>query len=173
MARRPLTGEPLPLDLVNTRWPDGDAMLDEFDDPAELEAWLRAHGLPSDDPDRYLAPLRTARTAIRRSLNENVDDEVNAVLKHGTLRLSLRDGAPAEHLDVDDESWRPAWLATRAYLDLLATAPPDRLRPCAAPDCILWFLDTSRNGRRRWCSMTACGNRAKAKAHYTRTTTRP
>ncbi|TMR04822.1 hypothetical protein ETD83_07980 [Actinomadura soli] len=176
MARRPLTGEPLPLDLVNTRWPEGGKILDEFDDPAALDAWLREHDLPSGGPsggsERYLAPLLTARTAIRRSLDEGVDDEVNAVLEHGALRLSLRDGVPAEHLDLDDESWRPAWLVARAYLDLLATAPPDRLRHCAGADCVLWFLDTSRNGRRRWCSMTGCGNRAKVNAHYARTTGR-
>ncbi|MGH3244471.1 MAG: CGNR zinc finger domain-containing protein [Spirillospora sp.] len=172
MVRRPLTGEPLPLDLVNTRWPDAGVLRDEFDDPAAFGAWLREHDLPSTHPERYLAPLLTARTAIRRSLDEGMDDEVNAVLAHGTLRLSLRDGTPAEHLDLDDESWRPAWLATRAYLDLLATAPPDRLRHCDGPECVLWFLDTSRNGRRRWCSMSGCGNRAKANAHYARTTTR-
>ncbi|WUH98662.1 CGNR zinc finger domain-containing protein [Spirillospora sp. NBC_00431] len=172
MVRRPLTGEPLPLDLVNTRWPDGGVTRDEFHDPEAFEAWLREHGLPSDGSERYLEPLRTARAAIRRSLEEGVDDEVNAVLEHGTLRLSLRDGAPAEHLDPDDESWRPAWLAVRAYLNLLATAPRDRLRRCAGGDCVLWFLDTSRNGRRRWCSMTGCGNRAKVNAHYARTTAR-
>ncbi|MFC4048807.1 CGNR zinc finger domain-containing protein [Actinomadura syzygii] len=176
MAHRPLTGEPLPLDLVNTRWPSGDAMLDEFDEPGALAAWLREHDLPpggaDGDPERYLAPLRAARTAIRRSLDDGVDDGVNAVLAHGTLRLSLEDGAPAEHPVLDDEAWRPAWLAARAHLDLIAAAPPDRLRRCAGDGCILWFLDTSRNGRRRWCSMTACGNRAKARAHYARTTTR-
>ncbi|MFI0405916.1 CGNR zinc finger domain-containing protein [Actinomadura sp. 3N508] len=169
MARRPLMGEPLPLDLVNTRWPEGGVTLDEFDDPVALDAWLREHGLPSAGSARYLEPLRTARAAIRRSLDEGVDDEVNAVLEHGTLRLSLQDGDPAEHVNLDDESWHPAWLAARAYLDLLATAPPDRLRHCAGTGCVLWFLDTSRNGRRRWCSMTGCGNRAKVNAHYART----
>ena len=49
-----------------------------------------------------------------------------------------------------------------AVTELLSTAPPDRLRPCDAPDCPRWFLDTSKAGRRRWCSMARCGNRAKA-----------
>jgi predicted RNA-binding Zn ribbon-like protein len=44
----------------------------------------------------------------------------------------------------------------------LATSPAlERVRPCAGPHCGAWFLDTSRPGRRRWCSMETCGNQAK------------
>jgi predicted RNA-binding Zn ribbon-like protein len=32
----------------------------------------------------------------------------------------------------------------------------------------LWLYDTTRNSTRRWCSMTTCGNRAKAQRHYDR-----
>ena len=45
-------------------------------------------------------------------------------------------------------------------VELLA-GPADRLRQCGADDCFLVFVDTSRSGRRRWCSMERCGNRAK------------
>lgn len=40
----------------------------------------------------------------------------------------------------------------------------DRLRECER--CSWLFLDRSKNGRRRWCRMDACGNRAKAARHY-------
>ncbi|MGH1554964.1 CGNR zinc finger domain-containing protein, partial [Streptomyces sp. L7] len=36
-----------------------------------------------------------------------------------------------------------------------------RVRDCAGPTCGALFLDTSRPGNRRWCSMGTCGNRAK------------
>ncbi|MEV4001794.1 CGNR zinc finger domain-containing protein [Actinomadura sp. NPDC049753] len=168
MARRPPTGEPLPLDLVNTRWPADGVVHDELADPAGLTEWLQEHGLEVDDPQRCAEPLRAARAAIRLSLDEGVDHQVNTVLAHGRLRLLIEDGAPSERLEPDCEAWRPAWLATRAYLDLLSTAPPGRLRHCEGTGCVLWFLDTSRSGRRRWCSMSGCGNRAKVKAHYQR-----
>lgn len=45
---------------------------------------------------------------------------------------------------------------------LAVEADPARLRTCAADGCPRWFLDTSKGGRRRWCSMATCGNRAKA-----------
>jgi predicted RNA-binding Zn ribbon-like protein len=42
----------------------------------------------------------------------------------------------------------------------------DRVRRCANPECGWLFLDDSRAGKRRWCSMSSCGNRAKARRHY-------
>jgi predicted RNA-binding Zn ribbon-like protein len=39
----------------------------------------------------------------------------------------------------------------------------ERLRQCGGDNCYLVFLDTSRPGRRRWCSMERCGNRAKVR----------
>jgi predicted RNA-binding Zn ribbon-like protein len=43
-----------------------------------------------------------------------------------------------------------------------------RIRECSADDCALVYLDTSRGGTRRWCSMQRCGNRAKVRAHRAR-----
>ncbi|MEU0555526.1 CGNR zinc finger domain-containing protein [Dactylosporangium sp. NPDC006015] len=47
----------------------------------------------------------------------------------------------------------------------------DRLRECAGDPCQLIFLDTSRPGNRRWCSMERCGNRNKARSHRNRRAT--
>jgi predicted RNA-binding Zn ribbon-like protein len=44
-----------------------------------------------------------------------------------------------------------------------------RIRRCEGERCVLLYYDTSRNRSRRWCDMSACGNRAKAAAHYRRT----
>jgi predicted RNA-binding Zn ribbon-like protein len=53
--------------------------------------------------------------------------------------------------------------------DLIAgTARRERVRICANPICQWLFLDDSKSGTRRWCAMSACGNRAKAHRHYQR-----
>lgn len=49
---------------------------------------------------------------------------------------------------------------------LLTKGPLDRVRQCTADQCGWLFLDTSRNGTRRWCDMRDCGNRAKARRFY-------
>jgi predicted RNA-binding Zn ribbon-like protein len=52
--------------------------------------------------------------------------------------------------------------------DLLVGGQLARVRQCANPHCGWLFLDNSKSGNRRWCSMSACGNRAKAHRHYLR-----
>jgi predicted RNA-binding Zn ribbon-like protein len=63
-----------------------------------------------------------------------------------------------------------AALATiaRDAADLLSGPFASRIRECAAPDCALLFVDSSRPGQRRWCSMKGCGNRMKTAAYRRR-----
>ncbi|MEV5434825.1 CGNR zinc finger domain-containing protein [Streptomyces sp. NPDC052682] len=170
---RPLTGEPLALDLLNTRWMREGAVQDLLTDTDGLAVWLRANGLDG----RFTADATTlrhvlrARDALKKAVDGSLEEGaplVDAVLAHGRIRATLTPEGPGEEAEFDDASWGPAWLAARDYLDLLTTAP-DRIRGCAHEACILHFFDTSRNGTRRWCSMAACGNRAKASRHYART----
>lgn len=48
---------------------------------------------------------------------------------------------------------------------LICEADFTYVRNCEGPTCTLYFLDISKNHKRRWCSMKVCGNRAKAAAH--------
>lgn len=50
--------------------------------------------------------------------------------------------------------------------DLLCYGDLSYLRKCENPSCILYFYDTTKNHKRRWCSMAICGNRAKAAKFY-------
>jgi predicted RNA-binding Zn ribbon-like protein len=50
--------------------------------------------------------------------------------------------------------------------DLLAGPRLPRVRQCANERCLWLFLDDSKSANRRWCAMSACGNRAKAHRHY-------
>jgi predicted RNA-binding Zn ribbon-like protein len=170
---RPLTGEPLALDLLNTRWMREGALQDLLTDTDGLAVWLAANGLDG----RFAADAATlrhvlqARDALKKAVDGSLEEgagPVDAVLGHGRIRATLTARGPGERAEFDDGAWGPAWLAARNYLELLATAP-DRIRGCAHEACILHFFDTSRNGTRRWCSMAACGNRAKASRHYART----
>ncbi len=73
--------------------------------------------------------------------------------------------------------WRPAaknsldripWAAAQSGAGLLTSDELKLVRFCEAPDCEWLFLDRSRNRSRRWCDMTSCGNRQKARRHYQR-----
>ncbi len=56
-----------------------------------------------------------------------------------------------------------------SMVDLLCFGDLAYLRKCETPQCVLYFYDTTKNHRRRWCSMAICGNRAKAAKFYQKT----
>jgi predicted RNA-binding Zn ribbon-like protein len=76
---------------------------------------------------------------------------------------------PGSSPQLDALLWPAAWSAA----DLLTSPELDRVRRCAGNGCAWLFIDTSRNRTRRWCDMSVCGNRAKARRHHARTKTRP
>jgi predicted RNA-binding Zn ribbon-like protein len=47
--------------------------------------------------------------------------------------------------------------------DLLVSRRLGRVKLCANEECLYLFLDDSKSANRRWCSMSACGNRAKVR----------
>ncbi|QYG94028.1 CGNR zinc finger domain-containing protein [Iamia sp. SCSIO 61187] len=171
---RPLVGEPLGLDLLNTIWVDGGVRHDLLADVDGLGVWLTAHGVDAEVPrsPATLAAVREARAAIAAHVDTadapGARDGVNAILARGALARSLTEDGPVTVPQVDDPAQRPGWTAVESYLRLLER-DAGRVRACAHPDCVLHFYDTSRKGNRRWCSMAGCGNRAKAARHYART----
>jgi predicted RNA-binding Zn ribbon-like protein len=94
---------------------------------------------------------------------------LNAALASAAARtrMSLRDGALVWSVSslVPDA---PALLSPVLWsaADLLAGTRCGRVRQCDNPQCRWVFLDDSKSGNRRWCSMASCGNRAKAHRHY-------
>ncbi|WP_378732145.1 CGNR zinc finger domain-containing protein [Nocardia brasiliensis] len=164
---RPHLGEPLALDLLDTRWNENGHPQDLLTDVAGLGIWLASAGLAdrATADQATLDAVLTARTAIYDVVQSAAHTALNEVLDRGRIRRTLTDTGPANVIDVPDPAWLPAWLAADNLLHLLADAP-DRIRQCAHPDCVLFFYDTSKNGTRRWHSMATCGNRTKAARHY-------
>lgn len=186
---RPLPGEPLALDLLDTQFMVEGQPVDLLDTPSTLAAWLH-HAVGPDTAGTSSAAgggaarlgeaLVESRAAIRSVAAASADGvappddarlALNAVLARGRARRILGPGGrPHVVVEAESPAWRPAVLAAYDMLDLLEDRA-DRIRQCEHGRCVLWFLDTSRNGTRRWCTMARCGNRAKAERHYRRTRT--
>jgi predicted RNA-binding Zn ribbon-like protein len=66
--------------------------------------------------------------------------------------------------DLEQMLWPLVW----DTVQLMTSHELHHVRSCASDDCDWLFLDTSKNHSRRWCSMSGCGNRAKARSHYHR-----
>jgi predicted RNA-binding Zn ribbon-like protein len=88
----------------------------------------------------------------RRTVNEIAALPVPSPQMGGTGKLTWETTAPAHATFA---------LIARDALDLVTSEAITRVRDCANPGCRAMFLDSSRPGTRRWCSMNTCGNQAK------------
>jgi predicted RNA-binding Zn ribbon-like protein len=77
----------------------------------------------------------------------------------------VRNGAEFAPLPPGLETWLTGPLALSA-IELVTSKNVAKVHMCPGDVCHWLFLDVSRNGTRRWCSMESCGNRAKVRAHY-------
>jgi len=128
---------------------------------------------------RDLERIRTVRAALREVADSIAEqrapapgalDAVNRAL-HARQVIELvpaTDGVSVDHRHVGD----PVDDALARLADPLVTeltgGHPERIRICDNDRCRWVFYDTSRTGRRRWCDMATCGNRAKAARHRAR-----
>jgi predicted RNA-binding Zn ribbon-like protein len=180
----PLTGEPLALDLVNTRPLSEHGRTDLLGTPEQLAAWLAM------EPDLH-AEVRDAEpiaadVAPVHAVRANVDAVLRALLTgvrppKAALRglTDAQRAAPAtRELDWDGTAVtattrrggrlgvRLAARLAEAAADLLTDPGIKNLRQCEADDCVMLFLPA--HPRRRWCSPTRCGNRARVARYYQR-----
>ncbi|HOC42740.1 MAG TPA: CGNR zinc finger domain-containing protein [Thermoanaerobaculales bacterium] len=96
---------------------------------------------------------------------------INRLLAEALPHLRLRPGEARcrwEWLVPEGTVDQMLWPVVRSAADLLTSERVERVRECASETCSWLFLDGSRNGRRKWCDMASCGNRAKARRYYER-----
>jgi predicted RNA-binding Zn ribbon-like protein len=96
---------------------------------------------------------------------------LNDVLVRGSVFYVLCkvDGKPK--LEVCERLERPDQLLipiAKAIARLIVEENLTRVRACEGVGCSLWFLDQTKAGRRRFCSASVCGNRAKVAAFRSR-----
>jgi predicted RNA-binding Zn ribbon-like protein len=135
--------------------------------PTDLDRWLVAAGLAAGKPrstDRDVKLARELRETIYAlAIGRGSDADrirLNAVAAAGAAPPQLdasgklvRSGTAAQLLSS---------LAQQA-VELFGGPNFVRVRQCEGNGCARLFVDLSRSGARRWCSMESCGNRAKAK----------
>jgi predicted RNA-binding Zn ribbon-like protein len=191
-----MTGEPIPapnddlcLAFANTRyWRGTTTPTEELNGIDDLLRWAeKAERLPpalvkrfathwGSEPARPFGEAICLRetiflcfteTAAQRAPTEKDIAALNAALADAPARRRVHRGGwdigipgPSAGALLAPTLWSAA--------DLLVGGQLARVRQCANPACGWLFLDNSKSGNRRWCSMSACGNRAKAHRHYVR-----
>ncbi|WP_067692757.1 CGNR zinc finger domain-containing protein [Nocardia jejuensis] len=120
---------------------------------------------------RQIAELRRWTTRLEEVFTAPTVELLNGLLAETTSRpyISTHDGrAPHLHYSAEEAPTDERVKAyTAAGLAELFCENPDRIGRCAREGCGLVFVDTSRNGRRRFCS-TRCSNRVHVAEHRVR-----
>jgi predicted RNA-binding Zn ribbon-like protein len=171
------------LDLVRTVGERWRRSFERLRSPVDLDRWLVGTGLITEPPSsrrRDLVRARELREAIYGLARAAMDgtrtragdvEVVNASAARPDLAPQLRAG---RLMRLGRSHPVDAALATvaRDAVELFGGPLAAQVRECAAPDCSGIFLDTSRAGARRWCSMaTGCGNKRKVAAYRARRAT--
>jgi predicted RNA-binding Zn ribbon-like protein len=186
-------GGTLWLDFINTEVISNGQRVNLLADDGALLDWLSASGsvppevvasltsLPPSQRSLLLEKAAHLRRVLRTLCEEfgkngksspALVDQLNTFLRAPAPGLKLeRKGDVGFELVTDwsqAESHQLLFPIARDAAETLSGHDLSRLRACASDQCILWFLDTSKNGQRRWCSMEICGNRHKVSQHNLR-----
>ena len=180
------------LTLVNTERVEHDQRVDGLETWQEFLGWLPQLEAVSSDlvgAVRKLRPQQQRRLVTHTRQLREVLREMAETLVSGrppgqgsieVINRTLAANPGYRRVETSSEGFRSVYCSGSAPAEQLLAHVADSarlfleagewslLRRCDNPKCILFFYDTSRNHSRRWCSMSACGNRAKGAAHYRR-----
>jgi predicted RNA-binding Zn ribbon-like protein len=182
------------LDFINTLELERPGPKDHLGDLATALEWLRSHNLlhgaalasysarAAADPvlaAKTLERVRRTRAAMRELVDASVERrspgkeqlaEINRALRthYVYVLVPAPDGVSLDHRHEGDPVDGAMARLAESIAREVSQGYVDRLRTCANETCRWAFFDTSRTGRRRWCDMSTCGNRAKAARHRQR-----
>jgi predicted RNA-binding Zn ribbon-like protein len=163
------------LDFIRTlRYRGTPSEVEELPDASAWGAWIDQFG-------PFATPVHPASAgdaqALREAIHELLIGEVREAVRRRLNRFAALP-VPAPSLAASGEvRWQAAdpaeamlALLARDALDLVTSPESARIRRCAGERCGALFLDTSRPGTRRWCSMEICGNQAKKSTYRAKAT---
>jgi predicted RNA-binding Zn ribbon-like protein len=169
---KPISGHPA-LELCNTvaGWHEPDRK-EWLKTPADLATWVEFTGLVERRPhptEEVLDEVRELRELTYRLLCHRDQSAFPALAEkadeaNGLRRLTPADGFRLPHATSDPRL--PVHVIALAVADLLSRPEQRTVKACPGEGCGWLFLDP--RGRRTWCSMAACGNRAKVRAYADR-----
>lgn len=170
-------GGHIALDLLNTVSVVNGELVDSLQSEADVKRWLAQNPVLWDSetinlntPD-LVPTIRDLRETLRRLISSRKEgrrldtQSLNAYLQHGASYLKLESSGKEQYVvqrvrQIETVEQLLAPIA-EAAAELLAMDDFSRVRKCESPDCVLWFYDSTKGHKRRWCSMAVCGNRHK------------
>ncbi len=158
------------------KWAHLAGLIDELEYKKAIKAAVRnpliADRIYAEASELRFAFLRLLH-AVKDGASAMADDliVVNRWIRHAAEAFQLRQVSRTFRQDWSANTpilEKPLLAAARAVGLFLEGTDFDKLKICALPTCGWFFIDVSKNGRRRWCDMAVCGNLAKARRFQAR-----
>ncbi|SFH60919.1 CGNR zinc finger domain-containing protein [Priestia megaterium] len=177
------------INLVNTTYISEKQIIDILIEPSSTLQWLEENNLLRESDfltleneqllNSLIMELRSLRNLVKMILDNleqqgklslNVTEQLKRLTKQ--VKVSLTIDSESDKLKLVSEGITTRdhvlYMIIYSVIQTLDTIPTHRIRNCEHPECRLYFVDTSKSGKRRWCSMELCGNRQKAAEFYAR-----
>jgi len=150
--------------------------IDRLRTPSDLKRWFRDAGVFAHTRyhlgDSVLSEARQLREAIYRIFSCVMREErvnrmdlrcLNSWAARPVSGTTIREISTATFEEIQTPIQETGGLIAiaRDAVALLTSHLSSRIKQCNADSCVLLFVDTSRAGNRRWCSMERCGARSK------------
>jgi predicted RNA-binding Zn ribbon-like protein len=182
--RLDFVGDDLAINFINTRRMVEGQLTDTLQSDSDVKAWLRRLEVPVAKGSLPFGDgvLLKGATELREIALAAVQDRKSGKkLSLVALNRFLAD-APSHAVLTTDEARNirvsrvygketvEEFLApvAEAVANLLADGDFNLVRHCEGNACVMWFYDRTKGHRRRWCTSTGCGNRAKVAAFRAR-----
>jgi predicted RNA-binding Zn ribbon-like protein len=147
--------------------------------PEMVEQQLAGYARDPASSEPAMQRIRRVRGALRELLDATVEARpadptalrrVNQALRnHYVYELvPAHDGVSLDHRHEGDPIAGALARLAESIARELNQPDAGRLRVCANEECRWVYRDNSPGGRRKWCDMTTCGNRAKVARHRAR-----
>lgn len=179
-------GDHLAINFINTL--RAVEPFEVFQTDEDVMNWLHRAGVSSSpkaagwprgalvEKARQLREIALKAVEARKAGKLSSLDALNSFLEHSISHPQLvRRKSKIEIEKVYSGQVVEEYLApiAESIADLLAHGDFELIRHCEGDTCVLWFYDRTKAHRRRWCSASACGNRAKVAAFRARTARNP
>ncbi|MEW5570319.1 CGNR zinc finger domain-containing protein [Rossellomorea marisflavi] len=182
-------GGALWINLVNTTYISNKQKIDILANASSALQWLKENSLLRESDELYLeqkesldsliVELQSIRTLCNIILSEitqrgelslettnrikkvvenlQINPTINS--KNDKLKMTFEGKTVEDHVMYN---------IMESMMNTFENTSLERIRKCNHEECKLYFVDTSKSGKRRWCSMELCGNRKKAAEFYSK-----
>lgn len=171
------------INLVNTTFIKDNKNIDLLTSKSDILNWLIENNMVNQNinenviKDELVILLKELRMLSKEVLNsiqsggelsKSIKNKIKKYINDTNITVDFLDNDKNIDLAYIGKTIKDniTYIIINDLVDTLKRYDTKRIRQCYHENCICYFLDISKAGKRKWCDMETCGNRKKASNHY-------